>query len=233
VGVVLPIVSTTLRGESQAQVFPFGGTTATHFFGGTPSNPQLAATRLVQGSARGLGDVAVRLKANIRQTGRALFSMMGDARFATGSEDDLLGSGTFAVRGLAIFSAQMGEFAPHFNVGYLYRRSELQNDALLATAGFDQILAPWAAIAVDIVSELQVGREGLRVPDPVVIEAPFRRLIRPALIPNTRDDIVNGSFGAKLTAAPGLTVVVNTLWPLNRGGLRANVVWTAGIEYGF
>ena len=233
VGVVLPVVSTSLRGQSEAQVFPFGGTTATHFFGGTPTNPQLAATRLVQGDARGLGDVAVRLKANIRQTGRALFSVMGDARFATGSDDDFLGSGTFAVRGLAIFSAQMGAFAPHFNVGYLYRRSEVQNDALLATAGFDQVIAPWAAIAVDVVSELQVGQEGLRVPDRVVIEAPFRRTIRPALIPNTRDDIVNGSIGAKLTAAPGLTVVVNSLWPLNRGGLRAYVVWTAGIEYGF
>jgi hypothetical protein len=233
VGVVLPIVSTSLQGESQAQVFPFGGTTATHFFAGTPTNPQLSASRMVQGSARGLGDVAVRVKGNIRQTGRALFSLMGDARFATGSEDDLLGSGTFAVRGLAIFSAQMGEFAPHFNIGYLYRHSDAQNDALLATAGFDQVLAPWAALAIDIVSELQVGKEGLRVPNSIVIESPFRRTIRPALIPNARDDIVNGSIGAKLTAAPGLTVVVNSLWPLNRGGLRANVVWTAGIEYGF
>jgi hypothetical protein len=233
VGVVLPIVSTSLTGESQAQVFPFGGSTATHFFGGTPTNPELSASRLVQGEARGLGDVAVRVKGNIRQTGRALLSVMGDARFATGSEDDLLGSGTFAVRGLAIFSSSFGDFAPHMNVGYLYRRSDTQNDALLATAGFDQMIAPWATLAADVVAELQVGSEGLRVPDPVIIQAPFRRVIRPALIPNTRDDIVNGSFGAKLTAAPGLTVVVNTLWPLNRGGLRANVVWTAGIEYGF
>ena len=233
VGVVLPIVSTSLQGESQAQVFPFGGTTATHFFGGTPTNPHLSANRLVQGDASGLGDVAVRLKANVRQTGRALFSLMGDARFATGSEDDFLGSGTFAVRGLAIFSAQVGAFTPHVNVGYLYRRSDIQNDALLATVGFDQVMAPWAAIAVDVVSELQVGQEGLRIPESVVIEAPFRRTIRPALIPNTRDDIVNGSIGAKLTAAPNLTLVLNSLWPLNRGGLRANLVWTAGVEYGF
>jgi hypothetical protein len=233
VGVVLPIVSTSLRGESHAQVTPFGGTTATHFFGGTPTNPELSATRLVSGEARGVGDVAVRLKGNLRQTGRALLSVLADARFATGSEDDLLGSGTFAVRGLAIFSAQVGGFSPHVNVGYLYRRSEAQNDALLATAGFDHVLAPWATIAIDAVSELQVGQEGLRVPDPVIIDVPFRRVVRPALIPNTRDDVVNGSFGAKFLGAPGLTVVVNTLWPLNRGGLRANVVWTAGIEYSF
>jgi hypothetical protein len=233
VGVVLPIVSTSLRGESRAQVFPFGGTTATHFFGGTPTNPELSATRLVQGQARGLGDVAVRLKGNVRRTGRALFSVLGDARFATGSEDDLLGSGSFAVRGLAIFSAQFAEFSPHVNVGYVYRHSEAQNDALLATAGFDHVLAPWATLAIDVVSELQVGREGLQVPDPVIIDAPFRRVIRPALIPNTRDDVVNGSFGAKFTAARGLTLVANTLWPLNRGGLRADVVWTAGLEYSF
>jgi hypothetical protein len=37
----------------------------------------------------------------------------------------------------------------------------------------------------------------------------------------------------KLTAAPGLTVVGNTEWPLNRGGLRADVIWTVGLEYGF
>ena len=232
-GVVVPIVSTSLQGASQAQVFPFGGTTATHYFGGTATNPQLSATRLVQGQARGLGDVAVRVKGNLRPTGPALFSLLADARFATGSEDDLLGSGTFAVRGLGIFSAQFGDFSPHFNVGYLYRHSEAQNDALLGTIGFDQVLAPWATLAIDLVSELQVGDGGLRVPDEVVIDVPFRRLIRPALIPNTRDDIVNGSLGAKFTAAPGLTIVANSLWPLNRGGLRANVVWTVGLEYSF
>ena len=233
VGAVLPIVSTSLQGISQAQVFPFGGTTATHYFGGTASNPELSATRFVQGQARGLGDVAVRVKANLRPGGPALFALMGDARFATGSEDDLLGSGTFAVRGLGIFSAQFGDFSPHVNLGYLYRHSDEQTDALLGTIGFDQILAPWAMLAIELVSELQVGVSKLEVPDPVVIDVPFRRLIRPALIPDTRDDIVNGSIGTKLTAAPGLTIVGNALWPLNRGGLRANVVWTVGLEYSF
>jgi hypothetical protein len=48
-----------------------------------------------------------------------------------------------------------------------------------------------------------------------------------------RDDIVNGSFGAKITPARNTTLVLNTLFPLNRGGLRANLVYTAGIEYTF
>ena len=28
-------------------------------------------------------------------------------------------------------------------------------------------------------------------------------------------------------------LVANTLWPLNRGGLRPNALWTAGLEYNF
>jgi len=45
--------------------------------------------------------------------------------------------------------------------------------------------------------------------------------------------VVNGSFGFKLTPAPKTTIVLNTLFPLNRGGLRPNLVYTAGIEYTF
>ena len=62
IGVVLPIVSTSLRGTSDAEIIPFGGPTAAHFWGGTPSNPQLSTSRLVQGSATGMGDVAARIK---------------------------------------------------------------------------------------------------------------------------------------------------------------------------
>jgi hypothetical protein len=31
----------------------------------------------------------------------------------------------------------------------------------------------------------------------------------------------------------GITIVANSIWPLNRGGLRPNVLWTAGLEYSF
>ena len=39
VGVVLPLVSTSLEGISKAQINPFGPPPAVHFFGGTPDNP--------------------------------------------------------------------------------------------------------------------------------------------------------------------------------------------------
>src|SRR3989475_12541588 len=68
IGVVLPIVSSSLRGTSDAQIIPFGGTTAQHFFGGTPDNPVLTTSRFVEGSATGIGDVAARVKVSITQS---------------------------------------------------------------------------------------------------------------------------------------------------------------------
>src|SRR6266550_3179037 len=233
IGVVLPIVSTSLRGTSNAQIIPFGGTTAQHFFGGTPANPQLSTSRFVDGSATGIGDIAARVKVNVTQSDRTTFAVLGDVRFPTGSEDDLLGSGHFAARGLGIVSARFGAFSPHANVGFLYRSGDLQNNTVLATVGFDHRMAPWATMAVDLVSELQVGESGQRLPGTVTYDLPFRRSVEPTNLPNERDDLINGSFGFKFTTRAGITLVANTLWPLNRGGLRPNVLWTAGLEYNF
>ncbi|MDH3290501.1 MAG: hypothetical protein OEO20_08180 [Gemmatimonadota bacterium] len=233
VSVAVPIISTSLRGTSAAQVVPFGGPQATHFFEGTPTNAELSASRFVEGSATGLGDVAARLKIRLGQSQTAAFAILGDARFATGSEVDLLGSGRTSVRGLGIVSAQFGAFAPHANVGYVYREGDLQNDALLATLGFDHMLSNWAALAVEVISELQVGESQLTVPDPVTIDVPFRRTIDLTNIPNRRDDIINGSVGMKFVTSTGLRIIANALFPLNTGGLRPSLAWTAGLEYNF
>jgi hypothetical protein len=231
--VVLPIVSTSLSGSSNAQINPFGPPPAVHFFGGTPDNPVLTASRLVQGSASGLGDVIGRVKVNLRRGEPLSVAVLGDVRFPTGSEEDLLGSGAFAARGLAILSARFGNFSPHANVGYLHRSGTFENDVVLGTLGFDHLLAPWATLAADLISEFQVGASPLQLPAPVVIEAPYRRTIIPSTIPDRRDDIVNGSLGVKLTTGAGLTVIANGIWALNQGGLRSDIIWTAGLEYNF
>ncbi|HEV7365449.1 MAG TPA: hypothetical protein VGN76_06355 [Gemmatimonadales bacterium] len=233
VGVELPLVSVSLDGTSNAQINPFGPPPAVHFFGGTPDDPILTATRTVGGSSAGLGDVDGRVKVNLRRGEPLSVSVLGDVRFPTGSESDMLGSGAWAARGLAILSANFGAFSPHANFGYLYRGGQFENDAVLATVGFDHLMAPWATLAIDVLSELQVGESPLQVPGPVMIEAPYHRVIIPTVIPDSRDDIVSGSVGLKLTAAPGLTVVGNSVWSLNRGGLRPDVIWTAGLEYNF
>jgi hypothetical protein len=232
-GLVVPVVQADFRGESNAQILPFGGTTAAHYFAGTPDNPVLTAQRQSLGSSAGLGDVALRLKLNLRETPDAAFAFLVDGRFPTGSQEDLLGSGKFSGRALVILNSKFGDFSPHLNAGYLHHAGTQQNDAVLGTVGFDHKISDKFTLAADLVTELQVGDSKLKLPGIVTYDVPFRRTVNPTNIPEMRDDIVNGSFGFKLTPAQKTTIVLNTLFPLNRGGLRPNLVYTAGIEYTF
>src|SRR5690606_624078 len=123
------IVTSSIEGQSRAELVPFGPDNLAHFFEGSPSDPGLAVARSTRGSATGVGDVAVRLKASFAEVRNATIALLADARFPTGSEEDLLGSGEFTARGLAVFTSRFAGFSPHANVGYLYRDSETRTDA--------------------------------------------------------------------------------------------------------
>ncbi len=231
--VQVPFIETSLKGTSVANIDPFGGVFAAHFFAGTFSSPVLQATKSVQGDASGIGDVSARLKIGLGSGPKGSMALLLDGKFATGSAADLLGSGTFAGRGLLVLSGRFESFSPHVNAGYLYRAGDLQNSAVLGTLGFDHLLAPWAMLAVDVITEFQVGENKSQLPQTIAFETPFPRTVDLTNIPNSRDDIVNGSFGMKLRTFENLNTVANVLIPLNRGGLRSNLLWTIGAEYNF
>jgi len=236
IGVIVPLVSTRLHGTSDAQIIPFGSPPAVHFFGGTPTNPVLAASRTVNGSAFGLGDVTVRMKFGVHESQNSGLALLGEARFGTGNPDDLLGAGGFTARGLAVMSGRINAFSPHLNLGYRYHNSggpRTWNDAVLVTGGFDDLLSEHITLAADVVSELQVGRSRLRLPGPVTYDAPYHRVIEPTTIPDRRDNLVSGSFGGKATIPGGFTVIANALIPLNHGGMRPDIIYTTGLELDF
>jgi hypothetical protein len=231
VGIAVPIVHTSIRGESHAQVITFG--TPVHFFSGTPQNPVLTASATASGNATGLGDLAVRAKLNLNRSARASFSVLGEGHLPTGDEDNLLGAGAWALRGLGVFSARYDAFSPHVNFGGVYRSGDLQNSALVANVGFDQLLAPWATFALDILSEWQLGESALEIPETVLYRFPVERTVEPTNIRDRRDDLVAVSLGAKLRMDSGATGILNMLVPIGQGGLRPRAVWTAGLEYNF
>ncbi len=231
VGVAIPLVHTSVRGESQAQVVAFGP--PVHFFSGTSENPVLSASATASGSATGLGDLAVRAKVNLNRTPRARFAVLGEAHLPTGDEDDLLGAGAWAVRGLGVFSARLNDFSPHVNVGAVYRSGDVQNSAFIANLGFDQLLSQWATFAFDFLSEFQLGRSALAIPETVVYSFPTARTVEPTNIRDRRDDLMAVSVGAKLRMDSGATGILNMIVPIGQGGLRPKAVWTAGLEYNF
>jgi hypothetical protein len=231
-GVAVPLVHTSLQGRSVGQFIPFGIPTS-HFFAGDSLHPVLTASAATFGSATGLGDVALRLKGNLRSTEKLGLAFMADARLPTGSQEDMTGAGHLSIRALAIASARFGDFSPHLNLGYALRTGKDRNDGFLATAGFDQPVAPWATMAVDVISEWQIGASGLVLPHTVVYEFPVERTVEPTNIPEMRDHRVNGAFGFKFRTPGGPILVTNALVPLRRGGLQANLVWTIGLDANF
>jgi len=232
IGFAVPIVHTGLTGRSVGQFIPFGIPTS-HFFAGDSAHPVLRATASTFGFATGVGDIALRMKANVRSTERLAIALMGDARLPTGKEDDLTGSGHFAARGLFLASSRLGSVSPHVNLGYALRTGEGRSDALLATGGFDQPMSDWSTFAVDVISEWQVGGGGLRLPEEVRYEFPVVRTIVPTNIPNMKDHRAHGSFGMKFRVLGGPIVVANALIPLRRGGLESRLLWTLGLDGNF
>ena len=233
IGVVLPVLQTSFTGSSTATIVPFGPPPAAHFFAGTPANPVLTATRSVSGSVTGLGDIAARVKVNLKQGASGGAALLLDGRFPTGDEEDLLGAGRFTGRALLIMSSTFGAFSPHANLGAMYTPDSTRNSAVLATAGFDHLLGKGITLAVDVVSEFQLGASKLRLPQPVHITFPYARTINPAALRDIRDDILNGSIGFKFSASNRTTMVTNALVPLNSGGLRSRVAYTVGVEYSY
>lgn len=232
VSVALPYVNTSMKAASVGQINPFGPN-GPHYFAGDATNPVLRAVASVDGSANGIGDVATRVKFNMSRTPKFGLSALVDARFPTGDEENLLGAGHSSVRGIIIASTTVGSFTPHLNAGYVGRAGEFGADGVLATIGFDQLVAPWATLAADFITETPVGDNSPPLPAPVTYDTPYRRTVNPSDIPETRDKYANLSIGMKFTTANGVQLLTNAIIPLQRAGLQADAVWTFGLEKTF
>lgn len=233
-GVAIPFVRTSVRGASEAQIIPFGtGNTPLHFFAGTSADPVLRAAAAIDESATGIGDIVGRIKINLGQSQRAGAALLADVRFATGDKENLLGSGASAVSTMLVGAVQFGHFSPHINAGYLARSGELQNDAILVTLGFDNLMTEWATFAFDLVSEWQVGDNKIELPGEIVYTTPFDRRLPSVGIPIHRENVLNASAGVKFTVRGGTVLVVNGIVPLRDVGLQPDFVWTTGLEYAF
>jgi hypothetical protein len=232
VGVAVPLVRTQVSGRSEAQFLPFGSS-AIHRFGGTDTDPVLRAVATMEGSASGIGDVAARMKLNLGQGARMGAALLAEMRFATGKEEDLLGSGATQFRAMGLYSAQFGTFSPHVNVGYAMRSREDQNDAVLVALAADNLLSDWATLAVGIESELQVGDNKFVLPSEIVLQDPFERRIPATNVPNKTGDLIRASIGAKFTVRGGTVLVLNGLFPLREVGLQPDFIWTLGVDFPF
>ncbi len=233
VGVTVPFVRTSMNGTSVAQIIPADPSRIFHYFGGTATNPVLSAVRIVRGSAAGLGDVEGHLKINVAQGDHVGVAVFGSARFPTGDENNLLGSGAFSGRGLGILSVRLGQLSTHLNLGYTVRDAATQNNSVDGSLGYDVLVAPTVTMAFDVLSAWQIGATNLRVPAPIVYNKPITRTLDVTNIPSQPDNYMGLSFGFKFRTHRGIEIVTNALFPLRDSGLQPNVAWTGALQYNF
>lgn len=230
IGVAVPIVHASLSGASEARIDPWQ-TPSPHAFG-TQGDPSLVASSSTEGSATGIGDVAVRLKVNAYEGGAAGLALVGDVRLPTGDEENFLGTGDTNVRVFAVGSATYGNFSPHINAGYFYTNGENQSNRALATVGFDHLVSPMVTIAGELMGSLQLGTFwGL--PQPVTYTVPETRTLALTDIPDRKDHIMQASFGAKFSPGADFRILGNVLFPLTNAGISPTAVWTVGLERSF
>jgi hypothetical protein len=247
--VAVPVISTKLSLTSDAIIQRIGTTDPKiHFFSsGEPGNPNYYGkerTFSSSGSARGIGDIVVRLKGTVAKWEHSGLAFGLDVRAPTGDEKNLLGSGAVGIKPFAAYSYTHKRLSPHFNIGYQWNgksvlAGDVANDVkedlpdqFLYVVGVDVGLARWLTLAADIL--------GQRVIDaPRLLPDTFTALTGPGTWPNTRFEeassytLTNGAIGLKVNPGASLLLNFNVLLKLDNGGLRDKITPLVGIAYTF
>ncbi|HEY2804592.1 MAG TPA: hypothetical protein VGI92_01915 [Gemmatimonadales bacterium] len=232
IGIALPFERLSLHGASTARIDPFSFPTP-HHFAGTDSAPVLNASKTVNSDASGIGDAVVRVKVNLSQNNKAGVALLGEVHLPSGSTDNLLGSGNTSVRALAVYAEQFGAFAIHMNGGYALRSGSLENDAVLATAGFDNLMTPWSTLAFDLITEWPIGPPKVQLPGPIDFVSPVQREVPSTSIPTRAENRFDASLGLKFNMRRGAVIMTNVIVPLHHGSLQPDFIWTGGLEFSF
>jgi hypothetical protein len=243
--VALPLVSTDLSVRSTATIqrIGTGANTAVHFFrddnGGFGNSRSFESS----GSASGIGDVVLRLKARAFSIGAMAVGLGVDNRLPTGDEMELLGSGAWGVKPFLVVSGSSRSFTPHATVGYEWNgESALAGDPVAGTKEkLPQQLTFSGGVAVAVTGNLTLAADviGRRVFDarrlvPRTFQALDNRTTFPdiAFVRESASE-VSGAVGFKFNPRGRLLIDANVLFGLNEHGLRDGVTPLVGFEYGF
>jgi hypothetical protein len=85
--------------------------------GGTTTVSAVQNGQAVAGAAHGFGDLLFNMKGTVFNGEKSKLALGLEARFPTGDEFNLLGTGAYGVKPYVVFS-RLGRITPHVNVGY-------------------------------------------------------------------------------------------------------------------
>ncbi len=185
--------------------------TSGHFCGFNPQNPTQVldvrcATDSFDDSAFGTGDLFLRGKWHFYDTEYADFAVVALLTLPTGNADNFLGFNDPTFTPLLIASKDFGRVSPHINLGYAFRSSADVSQAQWI-AGADVRATKWLTLAADFLGYHDDKRDGIN------------------------DDVIQSAIGFKVNPFDKVVMGATFQFPLNRDGLRADVIYTGQIEY--
>ena len=244
VSLAVPVIGVNLRVVSAAHIQRLGTTNPlTHFY--RQEDGEVGTDRFFTaiGSAAGLGDLMIRMKANAFTSEKSGVAFGVDVRLPTGDEMNLLGSGTTGIQPFAIWSGTFKTVSPHVNAGYRWNGSSVLAgnpstgqsgdfpDQVSYSVGADVAVNPRMTVAFDVLGRYVIDAERLR-------SETFHALDGHSTFPNivfARDsyNAVSGSIGLKGNLFGRFLMDVNVLFALDNNGLRDKVTPLIGFEYSF
>lgn len=232
VGIIVPIVRTSLAGTVSTAVLP-------------PFR-----TEIVDAAATSLGDVIVRGKWNFKRWGRNGLAALMEISMPTGSEEQLAGIGHWRFRPMFVASAETEAFSPHASIGFTFGGGGVQirdnapffplieqaepgneiNYALgadVSPAGPLTLFADVIGRSMRSVARFDSGRRLLPVPG--FGEIPIEGFVaREGTL-----DIRLGAVGARTMVLGRGLISAAVLFPLNTGGLRPGLTPVVGFDFTF
>ena len=245
----VPIISTHLSLISNARIYRVGtGTNTTiHYFHSDAGVDGRGDTKqfFAGGSAAGVGDIVVRVKATVMKEHARALAVGLDARLPTGDEQNLLGAGAAGVRGFGAFSTGIGRFAPHVNVAYQWngrsvlggdvRTNEKEDlpDQFLWAAGSDFGINNRLSIVADLIGRRVIDSPQLATYD-FDASGPAGEVVLPDIRFTHGSYWVNdGAVGFKANVASRVLVNFNLRFHISGGGLSDKIAPLLGVEWGF
>jgi len=185
--------------------------TSGHICGFDPQNPNKpldvrCATDSVDDSAFGTGDLFLRGKWHFYDTQYADFAVAGVLTIPTGNADNFLGFTDPTFTPWLIASKDFGRVSPHVNLGYAFR-SGVDVSQAEWIAGADVRATKWLTLAGDFLGYHDNKRDGIN------------------------DDILQSAVGFKVNPFGKFVIGGTFQFPLNRDGIRADVIYSGQIEY--
>lgn len=168
----------------------------------------LCAVDSFSDSAFGTGDIYLRAKWHAYDTRFADFALAGVITLPTGNADDFLGFHDPTLTPWIIASKQYWRFEPHVNLGYAFRSGQDVSQAQWI-AGTDALVFPWLTVGGDFLGYHDDKRDGIN------------------------DDIIQAALELKLNPFGQTVIGAGFQFPVNRSGLRADVIYTLQVEATF